>query len=183
MGVLKREVGLRAAAWARDRGHRADVAVDGERRLVGDAWIRLLGASRAVAGVEGGSSLIDPDGDLPMGDLTPLDPATGVWAPPASAILLAEPSEVRALSPRHLEAVVTRTFQVLVEGDYCGVLEAGAHYQPVGRDLADIDAALDRSRDLDHAKAVVDRAYDEIVASGRYSWRTAVQAVSRQVLA
>lgn len=186
MGVLKREVGLRAAAWARDRGHRADVAVDGERRLVGDAWIRLLGSSRAVAGVEGGSSLIDTDGDLSTGDLAPLDPsATGgdAWAPPASATLLAEPAEVRALSPRHLEAVVTRTFQVLVEGDYCGVLAAGAHYQSVGRDLADIDAALDRSRDLTYAKAMADRAYDEIVASGRYSWRTAVRSVSQQVLA
>lgn len=178
MGALKREVGLRAAAWAKDRGHRADVAVDGERRLVGDAWIRLLGASRAVAGVEGGSSLIDPDGALPLDAAQPPG-----WTPPSSAILLAPPAEVRALSPRHLEAVVTRTFQVLVEGDYCGVLEAGAHYQPVGRDLADMDAALDRSRDLTHAKAMVDRAYDEIVASGRYSWRTAVRSVSAQVLA
>jgi hypothetical protein len=144
-----------------------------------------LGASRAVAGVEGGSSLIDPDGDLPITDPTPLDTTAGAkaWTPPASAIVLAGPAEVRALSPRHLEAVVTRTFQVLVQGDYCGVLEAGVHYQPVGRDLTDIDAALDRSRDLPHAKAMVDRAYAEIVTSGRYSWRTAVRAVSQQVLA
>lgn len=180
MGVLKREVGLRAAAWARERGHRSDVTVDGERRVVGDAWIRLLGASRAVAGVEGGSSLVDPAGEVAVDETTPLRAG---WTPPASARVLDGATEVRALSPRHLEAAVTRTFQVLVEGDYSGALEAGAHYQPVRRDLSDIDAALDRSRDLDHARAMVDRAYDEIVASGRYSWRTAIGGISAQVLA
>jgi hypothetical protein len=159
MGVLKREVGVKAAAWANARGHRADVAVDGERRLVGDAWIRLLGASRAVVGVEGGSSLVDP-----------------------AAALTPQP-EIRAMSPRHLEAVATRTFQVLVEGDYSGVLEAGTHYQPVRRDLSDIEAALDLSRDPQRAQAMVDRAHDEIVASGRYSWRAVVAEITDQVLA
>ena len=159
MGVLKREVGVRAAAWAQARGHRADVAVDGERRLVGDAWIRLLGASRAVVGVEGGSSVVDP------------------------AVAPTPATEIRAMSPRHLEAVATRTFQVLVEGDYSGVLEAGTHYQPVRRDLSDIEAALDLSRDPQRAQAMVDRAHDEIVASGRYSWRTVVAEITDQVLA
>jgi hypothetical protein len=162
MGVLKREVGLKAAAWAQARGHRADVAVDGERRLVGDAWLRLLGASRAVVGVEGGSSLVDAAGDPPAGE---------------------PQAEIRAMSPRHLEAVATRTFQVLVEGDYSGVLEAGTHYQPVRRDLSDIEAALDLSRDPQRAQAMVDRAHDEIVASGRYSWRTVVAEITDQVLA
>jgi hypothetical protein len=159
MGVLKREVGLRAAAWAEARGHPADVAVDGERRLVGDAWLRLLGASRAVVGVEGGSSRVD------------------------AAVALTPETEIRAMSPRHLEAAATRTFQVLVEGDYSGVLEAGIHYQPVRRDLSDIEAALDLSRDPQRAQAMVDRAHAEIVASGRYSWRTAVREIADQVLA
>ncbi|CAN5377826.1 hypothetical protein BH10PSE4_BH10PSE4_12300 [soil metagenome] len=181
MGVLKREVGLRAAAWADRRGHRADVAVDGERRLAGDAWIRLLGASRAVVGVEGGSSVIDPAGDLRMDE--PARAGDPDWTPPSSAVVLSGATEVRALSPRHLEAAVTRTFQVLVEGDYCDVLRPGVHYQPVRRDLSDIDEALDLSRDIAHARAMVDRAYDEIVASGRYGWRTAVRDIARQVLA
>jgi hypothetical protein len=163
MGALKREVGVRAATWASARGHRADVAVEGERRLAGEAWMRLLGASRAVVGVEGGSSLIDPTSERPS-------------ALPAGR-------EIRAMSPRHLEAVATRTFQVLVEGDYSGVLEAGVHYQPVRRDLSDIEAALDLSRNTRRAQAMVDRAHAEIVASGRYSWRTVVREITEQVLA
>ncbi len=182
MGVLKREVGLRAADWARAGGHRADVAVDGERRLAGEAWIRLLAASRAVVGVEGGSSLVDPTGVLPAGDPSP--PGEGqAWTPPASVIALGPEAEIRAMSPRHLEAAATRTFQVLVEGDYSGVLEAGVHYQPVRRDLSDIEAALDLSRDPRHAQAMVDRAHADIVASGRYSWRTEVREIADQVLA
>ncbi|WP_243692122.1 hypothetical protein [Caulobacter sp. BK020] len=181
MGRLKREVGLRAEAWAQAGGHRADVAVDGQRRLAGEAWIRLLGASRAVVGVEGGSSIVDPKGDLLTSDLA--SAGSEGWTPPSSAIVLPRGGEIRAMSPRHLEAVATRTFQVLVEGDYSGVLEAGVHYQPVRRDLSDIDAALDRSQDPQRAQAMVDRAHAEIVASGRYSWRTVVGDITRQVLA
>ncbi|HWU15256.1 MAG TPA: hypothetical protein VN157_14740, partial [Caulobacter sp.] len=125
--------------------------------------------------------LVDPRGDLPTSDLTSAGPEG--WTPPSSTILLAPGGEIRAMSPRHLEAVATRTFQVLVEGDYSGVLEAGVHYQPVRRDLSDIDAALDCSRDPRRAQAMVDRAHAEIVASGRYSWRTAVDDITRQVLA
>jgi hypothetical protein len=180
MGVLKREVGVRAAAWAKSRGYGADVAVNGERRLVGEAWIRLLSASRAVVGVEGGSSLIYPAGELPTGQLATSDQAH--WSPPASAVVLTPRTEIRAMSPRHLEAVATRTFQVLVEGDYGGVLEAGTHYQPVRRDLSDIEAGLDNSRDTPRAQAMVNRAHDEIVASGRYSWRTVVREIADQVL-
>lgn len=180
MGVLKREVGLRAAAWAQARGHVADVAVDGERRVVGDDWVRLLGRSRAVVGVEGGSSLIDPAGALRVEETAPMGPG---WVPPSSALSLDQAHELKALSPRHLEAAATRTFQVLVEGDYSGVLQAGVHYQPVRRDLSDIEAALDLSRDPVHAQAMVDRAHDEIVASGRYSWRQAVRDITAQVLA
>lgn len=180
MGLLKREVGLRAADWARRRGHVADVAVDGERRLVGDDWIRLLGASRAVAGVEGGSSLLDPAGVLALDETSPL---TQDWKPPPSTVRLDGSLEVRALSPRHLEAAATRTFQVLVEGDYSGVLEAGVHYQPVRRDLSDMDQALDLSRDPAYAQAMVDRAYEHVVSSGRFTWRAVVGDVVRQVLA
>ena len=41
-----------------------------------------------------------------------------------------------AISPRHLEAVVTKTAQVLVEGSYSGVLEPERHYIPVRRDFS-----------------------------------------------
>jgi hypothetical protein len=53
----------------------------------------------------------------------------------------------------------------------------------VRRDLSDIEAALDLSRDPRRAQAMVDRAHDEIVASGRYSWRTVVREIADQVLA
>jgi hypothetical protein len=113
-----------------------------------------------VVGVEGGSSVLDPTGQ-----------------PTATP-----QAEIRAMSPRHLEAAAARTFQVLVEGDYSGVLEAGVHYQPVRRDLSDIEAALELSLDLPRAQAMVDRAHAEIVASGRYSWRTAVSEITDLVL-
>ena len=48
-----------------------------------------------------------------------------------------------ALSPRHLEACATRTAQILVEGEYSGVLRPGEHYLELRRDLSNLDDVLD----------------------------------------
>ena len=49
-----------------------------------------------------------------------------------------------ALSPRHLEAALTGTAQILVAGDYSGVLEPGRHYLPIRADLADLETRWPR---------------------------------------
>ena len=51
-----------------------------------------------------------------------------------------------AISPRHLEACATRTCQVLVEGEYSGVLRPGEHYIPVRKDLSNLDDVLEHDR-------------------------------------
>src|SRR5213076_1751343 len=74
-----------------------------------------------------------------------------------------------AISPRHLEAVVARTAQILVEGAYSGVLEPNRHYFPVRRDLSDLDNALRRLRDVGHVEEMTAAAYEEVYLSGRWT--------------
>ena len=82
-----------------------------------------------------------------------------------------------AISPRHLEACATRTAQVLIEGEYNGVLEAGRHYVEVKRDfsnLAEVMAILERD---DARERITTAAYRDIVASGKYTYRQFVLQV------
>jgi hypothetical protein len=72
-----------------------------------------------------------------------------------------------AISPRHLEAVITKTAQVLVEGRYSGVLEPDRHYIPVRRDFSNLDEALERLHDLEAVEAMTERAYQDVYLSGR----------------
>lgn len=75
-----------------------------------------------------------------------------------------------AIGPRHLEAAAARTCQVLVEGGYSGVLEPDVHYLPVRPDLTDVDAVVERLGDRRLVAATAERAYADLVLSGRYGY-------------
>lgn len=75
-----------------------------------------------------------------------------------------------ALSPRHLEACAAKTCQLLVEGAYSGVLKAGRHYLSIKKDFSNLDEVLEQFSDPKIHSELVKRAYEEVVASGKYRY-------------
>lgn len=172
-GQLKIRIGEEASQVAARLGLKANISTDARDTLVGGAWIELLGNSRAVVGVEGGSSIHDPDGEIArqIDALVAEDPELDYATLKATALAPHQQDVVfRALSPRHLEAAMTHTVQILVRGEYSGVLEACVHYIPVREDLSDLSEALRALADPGTVEPMVARAYADVVASGRYSW-------------
>ena len=82
-----------------------------------------------------------------------------------------------AISPRHLEACATRTAQILVEGSYNGILVAGVHYVPLRADFSNLGQALRAVRDEGLRERIAERAYRDIVESGRYTYESFVGSV------
>jgi hypothetical protein len=77
-----------------------------------------------------------------------------------------------ALSPRHFEAVITKTCQVLIEGEYEGVFKQERHYIPMKRDFSNVDEVLDRVGDRRLTQEIAETAYEEIYLSGKYGYTT-----------
>lgn len=183
LGQLKHRIGQEARRVATALGLSSDISTDPKDAVVGSRWLRFLAAGRATIGCESGSSVLDPDGTVRarIESLLQVDPGAtfeqvGGAMPPGW-----EGHRFAALSPRHLEAVVTRTAQVLVEGHYSGVLEAGRHYVPVRADLSDLNEALGQVRDLGRAASVADAAYREVFGSGRFTYRMFAADVLRSI--
>jgi Glycosyl transferases group 1 len=88
-----------------------------------------------------------------------------------------------AVSPRHLEACATRTCQVLVRGGYNRVLEPGRHYIELESNLSNLDAVLATLDDEARRVRIVDAAYADVVASGRYTYRAMVEDIEHVALA
>ena len=87
-----------------------------------------------------------------------------------------------AISPRHLEACATRTAQILVDGEYNGILKPGEHYLELRRDLSNLDDVLDIvAGERDRAERIADRAHRDVVASGRFTFRRLVEDVEREL--
>ena len=141
----------------------------------------MLGC-RWTIGVEGGASIIDRDGSIRQRTLAwqASHPDAGFEEIEAACFPGREGSlDLRAISPRHLEACMTGIGQVLVEGDYNGLLEPERHYLPVRADYSNLPEVLDRLQDESARVEMVARARAEVVDAGPCSSRALVEAVLR----
>jgi len=166
------------------RGLRTDISTDVADTIHGDDWYRFLASSKYTLGAEGGASIHDPDGAIMARSQVYLAEHPGASADEVETACFpgAEGSlALDAISPRHLEACATRTAQVLVEGDYNGVLRPGEHYIPVRRDLSNVAEALDAVERDDLRAGIVERAHRDVVGSGAYSWERFVRKVEATI--
>ena len=169
----KSEIGRRFAELATGRGLRLDIATEEASRLYGDAWYRFLGSCRAVLGVEAGVSIFDIDGEARQAteDLLAREPGLS-FEEVSERVLHRWEDNVfyRTVSPRHFEAAAFDTCQILFEGSYSGVLEAGTHYIPLRKDFTNLDEVIGVFRDTEQRSRIVAAARRDLIDSGRYSY-------------
>lgn len=184
-GMLKTGIAAAGVAEVSARGLTADISLDPGATLLGDDWFRALARSRWTLGVEGGASILDPDGALRAATMRYVaDHPDATYDEIEAACFPGHDGELAlfAISPRHLEACATRTGQILVEGAYSNVLEPGRHFLPVRADLSDLGDAFEEAADETRRSELTEAAYDDIVASGRFTYRGWVEHVDRVLL-
>jgi hypothetical protein len=171
-GQLKHRIAEIVDPAARACGLRTDISTRGGDTKYGDAWFEFLASGRSVIGAESGSSALDP-----YGDLRRFEPAWRAERPDATFeefSALQPPGwddyGFTAISPRLFEAAQMKTAQMLVEGEYDGILEADRHYVPLRGDLSNLDEALERIADPAETEAFAERTWEDLILSGRYSY-------------
>jgi hypothetical protein len=168
-GQLKHRIAEVVQARASGFGLRTDISTRYEDTIYGDRWLDFLMSGRAVIGSESGSSVLDARGEIQrrISRLLADNPDLTFEEVDAQMPSGWDSYEFFAVSPRHLEAVITKTAQVLVEGRYSGVLEPERHYIPVRRDFSNLDEALRRLEDVEAVEAMAERAYRDVYLGGR----------------
>jgi hypothetical protein len=182
-GQLKHQVGEAVAARAPAHELDVDISTRPQQVVLGSAWLDLLASGRATVGAESGSSTLDRHGELGASLAEQLEADPDLTFEEFAARMPPGWDDYRffAVSPRHLEAVVTKTAQLLVEGRYSGVLEAGAHYLPVRRDFSNLDEVLEQARDPKVLAKLAERAYEDVYRSGRFSFGRLSETVGQMV--
>lgn len=183
--LVGQEMIARFSALPSSSGLTVDASSRPEDTFVGDDWFEFLLRSRYTLGVEAGSSVILREAGV----------FSDYWefmqAHPEATFEEIEARffpgmdgniDYRIMAPRHLEAIMTRTGQVLVEGDYSGVLRPGEHYIELRRDMSNFDEVVDLIADEEFRNELVERAYRDIVESGRYSYQVYVDTILTTML-
>jgi hypothetical protein len=167
------------------RGFVVDVSTREEDTFFGDAWYEFMLRCKYMIGVEGGASILDRDGAIKKRteEYMALHPQASFEEVEQECFPNLDGSlSFFPLSPRHLEACATRTCQVLIAGDYNNILIAGKHYIELKRDFSNIDEVLDTLKEDRLRQEITDRAYLDVVESGKYSYRSFIEFITEKSL-
>ena len=75
-----------------------------------------------------------------------------------------------------------RTALVLFEGRYSGVVEPDRHFVPLKKDFSNVDEVFAKLKDNAYLEALTERAYEDIIQSGRYTYAAFVRAIDEVLL-
>jgi len=85
------------------------------------------------------------------------------------------------ISPRVFETIAAKTVLVLFEGNYSDVIKAGEHYIPLKKDGSNLEEVLQLLQDDAYIDAMAERAYRDIITSGKYSYKNFIELVDKEI--
>jgi hypothetical protein len=166
-----------AEASAR-HGLQTDLSNDETKVFHGEAWYEFLCRSRAVLGSESGASLLDENGKLRarVEDYCANHPGANFEEVERACFPGLDGNlNLHVVSPRHFEAAMSRTTQVMIEGDYSGIFIPDVHYIPIKKDFSNIDEVVSKIKDIRYCEAMAERTYQDIIQSRRLTYRVFVE--------
>ncbi|MCH7547201.1 MAG: glycosyltransferase family 1 protein [Planctomycetes bacterium] len=184
LGQDKVRVGREFLRHVEGRGLTCDIAWREEDRIYGTEWNAFLSSARVALGCESGASITDFDGSIEQGvkDYLTAHPNADFEEVHAATLAPHEGNvKMNVISPRIFETIALRTPLVLFRGHYMGIVEPGKHYLLLEKDFSNIDEVIEKIGDPAFLQAMADRAYADIVESGRYSLRAFMQQFDETV--
>lgn len=174
IGETKWTIGRDVALQAHRAGLKADIVLGDAGTLLGDAWLDFIGNSKFTLGANSGSSLLDPQGEIQRGVRSYLAdyPEASFDDVEAACFPGMEGRySFTAISPRVLEAALLNSAQILVDGEYSGIVKAGEHFIPIRPDASNFPEVLAGMSDVQAVERMTARCREAIlsVEALRYS--------------
>ncbi len=150
LGETKWTIGRDVERLASQAGLKTSIVVGPAGTLNGKAWIRLINNCKFMLGSNSGSSMLDPRGKVQRSvreylEVNPQAPFEEVEKNCFEG--LDGKHVLTALSPRVIEAALLGSCQILVEGEYSGIIRPWVHYIPIRPDAADFGRVVAAMRD------------------------------------
>ncbi|NQW58673.1 MAG: hypothetical protein HQ456_08195, partial [Polynucleobacter sp.] len=148
--------------------------------ITNESWYDFLGNCKYTIGAEGGTSILDYDGTIKnLTEIYLTNNPNASFAEIERNCFAGKDGNFfgYALSPRHLEACLTRTAQILVQGEYSGVLIPWRHYIPLKNDFSNIHEVIRLLSNNKLRNDLINRCYSDIVLSGKYNLSTLVDLI------
>lgn len=183
-GYLKEKIAIVFENACRFAGIDCDISTEDKDAIVGLGWYDFLGNCQYVLGVEGGTSIHDEKGSIKLAteEFNSEYPDASFEEIESACFPNIDGNfHGFAISPRHLEACMTGTCQILTEGYYSGVLMPNVHYIPVSKDLSNVDEVISLVKSDCVRNQIITNAYRDIVLSGKYDIKQFAKTVIGEI--
>lgn len=188
-GALGREkiaIGQLVKSYCEKNEISQNIAWTESARIYGPAWYDFMASCRSMLGAESGSNVFDWDGTL-FGKIDAFrrgrPKATDEDVYEELICHLEIPGLMNQISPRVFEAIASRTILVLFEGGYSGVVTPGVHFISLKKDGSNLDEVFSLLSDGSYIDEMAERAYQDVIASGKYSYQTFVRFIDAEITA
>lgn len=180
-GLLKPRIAEVFLKNSPQHGLSVDISTKDEDAFLGDNWYKFLLRCKYTLGVEGGSSMIHRDRKIvdKIEDYIELHPQASIQEIENECDLQDNSVNYFAISPRHLEACITKTCQILIEGKYNDILIPGKHYIELKQDFSNLNEVLNVVKQDTKRQKIVEEAYRDIVESNLYTYQRFVEEILR----
>lgn len=152
---------------------RKDISTDVNQRFTASEWPVFLSNCRGTVSTAAGASYLDRDSTLfeNMRYECRKDPDTPHDVLHQKIYQHERAPSGKCLSLRHLEAISTKTVNILLEDDYNGILKPDVHYIAVKRDFSNLDEAMAKFADDAYCQKLVDHAREDLLDGHTYQHR------------
>lgn len=184
LGQEKVNIGKLFKSYCDNHNILNDIAWDEESRIYGPHWYKFMASCRSMLGSESGSNVFDWDGTLVLriAQFRENNPQAGDEEIYQKFVREVELDGVmNQISPRVFEAIAAKTVLVLFEGDYSGAIQPGEHFIAVKKDGSNLDDVVRMLKDSHFVDAMAERAYQDVIASGQYSYSAFVQFIDKEI--
>ncbi len=174
VGQAKWTIGRDVARFARDTGLNVDIELGDQGTLFGDAWLKFIDDSKFTLGANSGSSLLDPTGEIQRHVRAYLTTNPDATFEEVEAACFAGQEGLysfTAISPRVLEAALLDSAQILVDGEYSGIVKPGEHFIAIREDASNFEEVRAAMSDTSEVIKMIARCRETILSVDSLRYR------------
>lgn len=184
LGIEKISIGKLVKQYCDEHQIECDIAWAEESRIYGPRWYKFMASCRSMLGSESGSNVFDWDGTL-VTRIAQFRAENPEASDDDVYSRFVQENEIDGLmnqvSPRVFEAIAARTVLVLYEGNYSGVIVPDEHFISLKKDGSNLADVMSRLRDGAYVDAMAERAFNDVIRSGRYAYEAFAKFVDGNV--
>lgn len=136
-------------------------------------WVEFLNRCKGIPGAEAGTYYLRKDDNLQRAVCSYIKKNKPARFEDIYARFFKDETvkSGKSISSRHFEAIGTKTCQLLLEGEYNGLLQPHIHYIPVKKDLSNLEDGIQMLLDNSYRSRIADCAYEYALSAHTYRHR------------